>query len=279
MNGLEKCDSALRKVCTLPRGIVDPRGSASRIRVNRYPPSQSLASFIDHTWVVEWDLAERSPEQQRVLPSPNAHLVIGAGHTALFGAVRGIYARQLQGAGRVVGVRFRTGGLRPFLNGPVAMLTDRTVAVETITGRKDQMAEAQVLAAADNQGMARAAETLISPRLPASDPTVDLVCAIVARARRDDGPRQANVLADDVGLSLRGLQRLFHEYVGVSPKWVIRRYRLQEAGRRLAQGQRLQIAQLASELGYFDQAHLARDFGRLFGCSPADYRRSQIGSG
>jgi AraC-like DNA-binding protein len=37
--------------------------------------------------------------------------------------------------------------------------------------------------------------------------------------------------------------------VGVSPKWVIRRYRLQEAARWLAQGEKLQLAQLAAELG------------------------------
>jgi AraC-like DNA-binding protein len=60
---------------------------------------------------------------------------------------------------------------------------------------------------------------------------------------------------------------------------VIRRYRLQEAARWLAQGQKLHIARLASDLGYFDQAHLARDFGHLFGRSPEDYRRSQIGPG
>jgi transcriptional regulator GlxA family with amidase domain len=35
-------------------------------------------------------------------------------------------------------------------------------------------------------------------------------------------------LAGELGLSMRGLQRLFAEYVGIGPKWVIRRYRLHE---------------------------------------------------
>jgi AraC-like DNA-binding protein len=176
-------------------------------------------------------------------------------------------------------LRFRVGGLRPFLHGPVAMLTGRSAAAKILTGVEDHVAEARVLDARDDQGMVRAAETLIESRLPAPDATVELIGSIAAAARRDDGPRQAGALAADVGLSLRTLQRLFHEYVGVSPKWVIRRYRLQEAARLLAQGQQLQIARLAAELGYFDQAHLARDFRRLFGCSPADYRRSQIAAG
>jgi AraC-like DNA-binding protein len=275
MNGLEKCDRALGRATSLPRGILDPRDSASRIRVNRYEPSPPLAPFIDHLWVGEWDLAGRSPEEQRVLPSPNAHLVFGSGYTSLFGVVRRIYSRLLQGSGRMMGVRFRTGGLRPFLNGPVAALTDRRVPAENVTKLEDHLAELRVLGAGDSHAMVMAAETLIEPNLPAPDPAVDLICAIIAKARCGDGPRQAGALAREAGLSLRTLQRLFHEYVGVSPKWVIQRYRLQDAAQLLAQGRKLQLAQLAAELGYFDQAHLARDFSRFFGCSPAEYRRTQ----
>jgi AraC-like DNA-binding protein len=275
MGGLEKRDSILSKTITLPKGIIDPRASAARIRLNRYEPSQQLAPFVDHLWICEWNLAGRPPEEQRVLPSPNTHLVIGPGHTGLYGVVRGIYGRQLRDFGRVLGVRFRSGGLRPFLSGPVAALTDRTVAAGTL-GIKDRIAEAAVLGAGDDGEVVHAAEQLLEPYLPTPDLTVELVCAIIAKARHNDGPRQAKALADEAGLSLRALQRLFHEYVGVSPKWVIRCFRLQEAAQRLAQGQKLQFARVAAELGYFDQAHLARDFTSLFGCPPAEYRRRQI---
>lgn len=276
MGSLEKRDTVLGKASAFPRGIIDPRASAARIRLNRYEPSQHLAPFVDHCWVCEWNLAGRPPEEQRALPSPNAHLVIGPGHTSLYGVVRGIHSRQLRDTGRVLGIRFRTGGLRPFLSGPVSALTDRTVPAETLIGVRDRIAEARVLGAGDDREMVHAAEQLLEPQLPAPDPTVDLVCAIVAKARHDDGPRQVKALADEAGLSLRTLQRLFHDYVGVSPKWVIRCFRLQEAAQWLAQGQNLQFARVAAELGYFDQAHLARDFTSLFGCPPAEYRRRQI---
>ena len=86
----------------------------------------------------------------------------------------------------------------------------------------------------------------------------------------------AEALADAMGVSLRTLQRLFRDYVGVSPKWVIRRYRLQEAATRLAQGLDQPLADLAASLGYFDQAHLAREFTQLFGCPPSEYQQSQM---
>jgi AraC-like DNA-binding protein len=71
---------------------------------------------------------------------------------------------------------------------------------------------------------------------------------------------------------VRSLQQLFSEYLGVSPKWVLRRFRLQEAADRLAGGEELDLAALALSLGYFDQAHFTSDFRKLVGEPPARYR-------
>jgi AraC-like DNA-binding protein len=86
------------------------------------------------------------------------------------------------------------------------------------------------------------------------------------------------VLGAQVDLGERALQRLFSDYVGVSPKWVIRRSRLHDAASRLANAEDVNLTQLAQELGYCDQAHFARDFKTIVGRSPSDYRRS-AGSG
>jgi hypothetical protein len=73
----------------------------------------------------------------------------------------------------------------------------------------------------------------------------------------------------------RSLQRLFSNYVGVSPKWVIQRFRLQEAVSHLSKNEPVDLAALAQALGFFDQAHLTRNFTRLVGCSPLAYWTSQ----
>jgi AraC-like DNA-binding protein len=78
---------------------------------------------------------------------------------------------------------------------------------------------------------------------------------------------------------VRSLQQLFSEYVGVSPKWVIRRFRLHEAADSLAGGDEPDLAALAQRLGYFDQAHFTSDFRKLVGQTPADYRRRERAAG
>jgi AraC-like DNA-binding protein len=70
---------------------------------------------------------------------------------------------------------------------------------------------------------------------------------------------------------MRGLQRLFAEYVGIGPKWVIRRYRLHEVTARMATDGVIDWAALAADLGYADQGHFIRDFKGIFGEPPTWY--------
>src|SRR5205814_5681308 len=78
------------------------------------------------------------------------------------------------------------------------------------------------------------------------------------------------------GLSVRTLQRLFADYVGVSPKWVMRRARLHDAAERADGGEPVDWAALASDLGYADQAHLTRDFTVTIGVPPARYAAAPL---
>ena len=72
-------------------------------------------------------------------------------------------------------------------------------------------------------------------------------------------------------LTKRSLQRLFEQYVGIGPKWVINRFRMHEAVERLKLSEPVDWAAFALELGYFDQAHFNRDFKALVGSTPKRY--------
>ena len=80
-------------------------------------------------------------------------------------------------------------------------------------------------------------------------------------------------------MSERTLQRLFRRHVGVGPKWVLQRARLHDAVDRIDRGGVRDLAALAVELGWFDQAHFTRDFTALVGQSPAAYARRATHAG
>lgn len=276
---MDKADSTtnlLTEVKHTPKGIVDPRATARRIRLATYPPAAALAPFVDYCWVVEWNMRDRAPETQRVLPYPNAHLVFDAGRTAIHGVVRGAFDRPLAGAGKVLGVRFAPGGLRPFIAQPLSSFTDGTIAADALLGMPASQAETLVLRQMDDRAMVAQAQSMLLAVLPQIDEAALLAGRLAAAAAAANGPVSVAQLCATMEISERRLQRLFADYIGVTPKWVIQRYRLQEAIWRLAQPDSPNLASLAQELGFFDQAHFSRQFVALVGCTPLDYRRAQL---
>ena len=276
---MDKADSTtnlLKAPGLAPKGIVDPQAAARRIRLATYPPAAALAPFVDYFWVVEWDRRGCAPETQRVLPYPNAHLVFDLDRTAIHGVVRGAFDRPLRGAGKVLGVRFAPGGLRPFITQPLSTFTGTTIAADGLLGMPAAQAEALVLQQAGDVAMVAQAQALLLARLPQVDDAALLAARLTAAAAAHNGPASVAQLCANMTIGERRLQRLFANYVGVPPKWVIQRYRLQEAIWRLAQPDAPDLASLAHALGFFDQAHFNRSFTELVGSTPLDYRRSQL---
>jgi AraC-like DNA-binding protein len=124
---------------------------------------------------------------------------------------------------------------------------------------------------ADDARMIGWAEALLRSVLPERDPLAEQVAALVSHITDDPGLRRVDQLAAESGMTARTLQRLFADYVGVSPKWVMRRARLHEAAERADSGEPVDWACLASDLGYADQAHLTRDFTVTIGVPPSRY--------
>jgi AraC-like DNA-binding protein len=184
--------------------------------------------------------------------------------------ISGDFSCTLEGSGRVVGLRFRPGGFRPFAGGPVSSLTGRFMSLPDMYGTAGATLWRQVLASPGEEAM-HLIEHFLLDLGPEPDPLIDEAAALVATAETDQTLTRVGQLAAVAGTSVRSLQRLFQEYVGIGPKWVIRRFRLHEAAERVRNG--LDLADLAAELGYFDQAHLTRDFAAVVGLPPAAYHR------
>lgn len=273
---MEKNDSTGARGDTV-RGILDPHAAPRRFTLRRHPAPAALSPWIEWFWIVEWDLRGAAPFVQRVLPFPHAHIAFEDGMAALHGVVRGPFDRTLSGRGRVLGIRFRAGGLRPLLGRSVAQVTGKVLALDEAFGIDGAAAGRRVLAAADDVGMIAAAVDALAPLCAAAP--ADLRAALAERAvhaaAASHGPVSVAALAAAAGLPERGLQRLFRDYVGVAPKWVVQRFRLQEAAALLARPEPPDLAALAQQLGFFDQAHLTRAFTALVGRPPLEYWKGQ----
>jgi AraC-like DNA-binding protein len=259
-----------------PGGMLHPRAGAAKYRLTRYPPAPDLAGLVQRYWVAEWDLRDQEPYAQETIPHPCVNLILMPGQSRVFGVVSARYTTPLAGQGRVFGVKLRPGACYPLLGAPVSRLTDRSIAVSELFGPDGESLGDMVLAEPHDAGMVAIAERFLRQRLPPPDPNVALVGRVADLIAAERSIVRVEEIAGRFGLATRTLQRLFSQYVGVSPKWVIRNCRLREAADHLAgaatEGS-VDWAQLALELGYFDQSHFINDFKAVIGATPAAYLR------
>ena len=251
--------------------ILNPLEGAGRFSLERRAPSPGLEALVKRHWLVRWDLRGRPPFAQETLPYPCVNLVLGTHQPGVHGVGRRRFVADLRGAGWVVGVKFRPGAFRGLLGSDVSFLTDRSLPVGVVFGAAGERLDREVHAAASDAERLVLVEAFLRERAPPPSPgalaagcAVDLVECDPAVARVDD-------LARRTGVGVRRLERLFRAHVGVSPKWVIRTFRVHEAAERVKAGAPADWAALAQELGYCDQSHFIRDFKAQVGRSPAEY--------
>lgn len=254
------------------RGLLHRSTSFENLRLVRFEPSEDLRDWVEHHWLVLYDLEGRPPYTQRNLSHPNQHLVIDPqGETALFGAASGVFIRTLKGSGRVFGSKFWPGAFRPFFGRAVSALTDTCLPVETTFDRRSAELDEVFAGLNDPLGMAERIEDVIREKLPEPDERSGLARRIVQHAEANLEIVSAGSLAETFGMSVRALQRLFDDYVGLSPKWVIDRYRMLEAVEALNAGVPETLTALAHRLGYFDQAAFNHAFEKLTGAAPGQF--------
>jgi AraC-like DNA-binding protein len=226
---------------------------------------------VDRYWIVRWDLRGRPPHEQETLPYPCAHLTVQAERSTVRGVGTQRFRILLEGRGQVVGTKFRPGGFYPWFKRPMSEMTDRVVPLGELFGAEGRALEASVLAGRDDAEQVAAVEAFLRAGRPERDEEAAAASSSVELARNHPEITRVEELAERLGTSPRTLERRFRRYVGVGPKWVIRRFRVHEAADRVAKGDVVDWAALAQDLGYFDQAHFIRDFTAQIGRSPTEY--------
>lgn len=260
-----------------PDAILRPTEAEQAITVDRRTPSPGLAPFVDYLWYVGWRIPERRQHRQQVVPQPRVHVAAevhdGEPRLLVHGLSREPFFRTLTGTGHTLGAAFHPGGFRPLLGRSVGSIAGSVVPAAELLGPDDRPCAARILSASDLQEMVDALEEYLTALNAAPEPVVEQVRALVAVTEEDRGLTRAEELADHAAMSLRSLQRLFTDYVGTGPKWVISRFRILDAAAAAHSGEAVDWAALAAELGFADQAHLTRAFTAVVGTPPETYRQ------
>jgi AraC-like DNA-binding protein len=251
------------------RGLVSNRTSGRRIHAATFQPPADLADVVDCFWVGRWDLREQEPHVTELIGDPVVNLVFERGDCRVVGVWTKLWRRELSGQGEVRAAKLRCGSASAFFDDVSALSNRMSPLPPDLLPHVDA-----VLDPPEQQGLAALADALRARRRPVDQLPL---AAALAEAIRSPSVTRVDQLAEDFGLTVRAVQRLFRTHVGAPPKWVIRWRRLQEVAVAVEAGNAPDLAALSYQLGYADQAHLARDFrsatGRTLRGFQADVHR------
>lgn len=252
-------------------------------------PAADLQPFIDRYWFVTCAPGQTFRLSVDVYVDAQADLVINHGvpyeRVAVDGSItvipwssidaqrtRPVVIRQ-EGRVRVCGARFRPGGLAAFTPHRMDTLTDLVVPVSDVLGVGAGSLEQELgNLETDQQARCTALDEFFRARRRDDSAYEGFLLLLAEVEGALPGELTVRVLARECGISVRGVQRLFARFLGLSPRVYLRIARFQRAMRSMMDNPDCELADVAVTAGYYDQSHLVREFRELAGDIPRNYK-------
>lgn len=229
-------------------------------------PSGDVYSLVACRWMRQAP-DDNPSDSVLILPDGCVDLVWREGKLIVAGLDRRARPTPVTPGERILGLRLRPGVAGAVLGMPASEVLDVHVRLEELLGSAGTELTERIADSKDETEVFGLLEGMVGARIEdgAPDPLV------LAATRRLGFPgARIDQLAESLGISDRQLRRRFHQSVGYGPKTldrVLRFRRLVAQTSAIAAGES-DLARVAADLGYADQAHMTRDCLRLSGLTP-----------
>jgi AraC-like DNA-binding protein len=271
-----------------------------------FTPHISLTPYVRCIWLFESSAVDGVGDVQRIVPDGFPELLLHYGdqfhEVDAEGVVtkqsRLIFAGQISGpltlqpgaAAGVMGVRFWPAAARALLRLPMIEATDQRLDMRDILGASTSMLVDEVFSAPNPSARVAVMEQFLISRLLKNQSSATANTAkfthhhaatmyCVQHLYQSGGEMSIDRLAEMANLSSRQLERRFLSEVGISPRLLASIFRFRRVFDFMEQRspQAVRWTEAALSAGYFDQAHMIRDFKRFAGQRPQAFYRSLHG--
>lgn len=261
------------------------------MQIERHVPSPQLRPFLLGA-IEGWDQTESTRAKLREVPFPGVPVILGLETAWLIDGpdgtgrqesfVAGLHAGPTfvqpdDGAWSCIELRLTPVAAHRILGVSMNELANRTVALADVLPEASELAE-RLREPSSWPERFRLTERFLVRRLAESRAPAGEVEWSWEELRRTSGRMPISALAQNIGWSHRRLIARFREQIGVGPKLVARVIRFDRAVRAL-RASTADLAEVAYDCGYFDQAHMNRDFRTFSGTTPRTLRESRLESG
>lgn len=254
------------------KGVLHRQVSEDNYHLRRYFPSDHFNGFIEQFWLVNWNLEEQGAHTQKNLPDPNFHLIIYKEGVKLLGPVSKIYSYKMEGVGRIIGVKFECGALKELLPLPIEEYVNREILAKEIFGSDLEDTLIPLYEYANDSAIIRHIQDYLASFVQPITKQKATTQSLVSLIKNNENIYTVTQVASYANISSRAVQRYFSKYVGLSPKWLIRKYRLSRVLDEL-ENNSVSTLDIVTQLEYVDQSHLIRDFKEILGITPSRYKK------
>lgn len=253
----------------------------------KFPPCALLADYIQCYWTITFNNRILSSVINRVLPDGCIDIIFNLGdafgkinqdcsvsnvpHSCVVGAMRQPIIAKLKGHIEIIGVRFKPGGAYPFFRFPLHELTNRIVALDDLSKQPDTAMELRITEEAPIAKKIAHLERIFIKRLKTVCHIDSIIQKSLSNIYKTKGQVLISSLEKSLGVSSRHLERKFIENVGLSPKMFCRVIRIKNAISILRSQPKPDWTEIAYSGGFYDQAHLIREFKTISGLTPNRY--------
>ncbi len=255
-----------------------------RIRIPQLPLSQ----FVENIWLVQGLFADYTRE--KILPDGAIELIFDLDpepknifedeastgfRTVKKAWISGERTRYIViGAARnqsMVGVRFRPGGAYPFFRFPISELSESVTELDLIWGRLVDEIRDQLSVIESPEARLLYLESILLRQVQRTLEPNRLISFAVNQLQHSPQFLAIRDLATMVGISQKHLITQFEKVVGLRPKSFARVCKFQKVINLIEQENQIEWSAIASDCGYYDQAHFIKEFQAFSGLNPSDY--------
>ncbi|MPS75030.1 MAG: AraC family transcriptional regulator [Chryseobacterium sp.] len=251
-----------------------------------FEPDHDLTTFIKCYWTLE-SPKEETPEKQTIVPDGCMEMIFHYGDVykqyldnrnsiiqpKCF--VIGQLTRPLEieptGETGIFSVRFHPEGFLPFTTTSIKEMENTAVSLEKLFGKDRQEIEQQIINANSTSERIKLIEIFLLNRLTDTETIDRIVKSTVETIITANGQLSVDELSTLTQVDRRQLLRKFSSAIGLSPKQLSRTIRLQAALKMLLNDQFSNLAELAYENEYYDQAHFIKEFKEFTGSTPKEF--------
>lgn len=252
------------------RGVLHLADSQSKYQLQRYAPCDGLKQLVEVYWTVNWQLGDTTHLQQNI-PHPSCNLTLENGEFKLYGPVSKTFSYPLTGEGSITGVKFTPAGFYSFYQRPLSALLDMALPVgDVMPTWQNGLCQLSHLTPASSE-LVQGLENFLLHQQPLFSDKQHQVNQWLQQIESNPELTRVEHLEHEFQQSKRQLQRVLQHYVGLSPKWILRKYRMHQALDKL-EADNFDLQQLLLDLDYSDQSHFIRDFKSFTGTTPRHYQ-------